>query len=907
MADLPEQRGRRAISLRTRLLVLVLVPIVGFSAFASILVLHRFQRVQAAEDAVRQVRAAVALDAVRARIAEEAIPLVSSVELVDLGAEGPSATRESGLATDLHTLFDEATARTDAAAAEARDDALARPRIEAATERLTAVRASWGAGDTPSERETSNRQLFDKYRYLVDDLSDAVDAHLATADVEGGGDTDLAHALADLRRTAHATTLAGEEVPYYLGFLSAPEGAEGPARQLFLRSWSGFQIASADVTASGQARVRSGWTAALADEQTQVVDRTLAGAVASGNHTPPDSAVLVSLSSAVVGRDDALRSVLDIAAAQAVRAAEQYRVDAQTELVKYAGATGLLLLLSVGGVLWTSRSIAAPLARLAGAARSISRGELVDVVVEGPPETRVVAHGLGAAVASLRSVQAQAQAVADGAFDDEILQRPVGGPLGGVVHASVQQILGVMRDREQLQEEMAHQATHDALTTLPNRAEALAQIDRALRRTHRTGDRVGLLFLDLDQFKTVNDSLGHVAGDAVLQTVAQRLRQRVRGVDVVARLGGDEFVVLVEPVQDEKGLLDFGQALIDTVSAPIPLLGSAESQAVIGASVGVAVSRVEAGAPLDESGEAADRLLQEAHTAAYRAKNAGRGRVEVYDDDLRQALAAQAALEDGLRRALVEDELVLHYQPVTDLETGRVRSVEALVRWQKPGEGLVPPGVFIPVAEASDLICDLGRWALKTSLTQLAEFDAAGGPGSGLKVAVNISGRHLRSPRLVDDVRSALEASGTAPQRLALEITETVMVEDDAAWARLEELRAIGVQIAIDDFGTGYTSFGQLARVPVDVLKIDRSFVDSDDPRTVELVRLVVGAARSFGLRVVAEGVEQASQVHALQAVGCDTAQGYYFSRPVSADRLPAAVTGCHEIFDATCRFEKAS
>ncbi|MEZ0493241.1 putative bifunctional diguanylate cyclase/phosphodiesterase [Kineococcus sp. TBRC 1896] len=906
MADLPEQRERRSTSLRTRLLVLVLVPVVGLSVFASILVVHRFERVRAAQDAVHQVRAAVALDAVRARIAEEAIPLVSSVELLDLDTGGQAPGDGDALAADLRDLFGQATARTDATVAQATADPLARPQVLAATERLAAVRASWGAGDTASERETSNRQLFDKYRYLVDGLSEAVDAHLATAEVEGGGDTGLEHALADLRRTARATTLAGEEVPYYLGFLSAPAGAEGASRQPFLRSWAGFQIASEDITASGQARVRSGWTAALAEEPTQVVDRTLAAAVASGSHEPPSSAVLVSLSSAVVGRDDALRSVLDTAATQAVQAAETYRADAYRELVKYAGATGLLLLLSVGGTLSTSRSIGAPLDRLAAAARSISRGELVDVAVEGPPETRVVARGLGAAVASLRSVQAQAQAVADGAFDDEILRRPVGGPLGGVVHASVQQILGVMRDRELLQEEMAHQATHDALTTLPNRGEALARIDRALRRAHRTGERVGLLFLDLDQFKAVNDSLGHVAGDAVLRTVAHRLRQRVRGVDVVARLGGDEFVVLVEPVQDVEGLVEFGQALIDTVSAPVPLPGSAESQAVIGASVGVAVSRVGAGAGPAESGEAADTLLQEAHTAASRAKDAGRGRVEVYDDDLRQTLAAQAALEDGLRRALAEDELVLHYQPVTDLRTGLVGSVEALVRWQKPGEGLVPPGVFIPVAENSDLICDLGRWALRTSLAQLAQFDASGGPGAGLRVAVNVSGRHLRSPRLVDDVRCALEASGTAPDRLALEITETVMVEDDAAWARLEELRAIGVQIAIDDFGTGYTSFGQLARVPVDVLKIDRSFVDSEDPRTVELVRLVVGAARSFGLRVVAEGVEQVSQVRALQAVGCDTVQGYYFSRPVAADRLPAAVTGCHEVFEETCRLEPA-
>ncbi|PRY11495.1 putative bifunctional diguanylate cyclase/phosphodiesterase [Kineococcus rhizosphaerae] len=904
MADLPEQRERRSISLRARLLALVLVPVLGFSAFASILVVHRFQRVQAAEDAVRQVRAAIALDAVRARVSEEAIPLVSSVELLDLSVAGGTLQARNELAVNLHTLYSGAAARTDAAVATASRNALAGPQVRDAATSLATVRASWGAGATADERLRSNRQLFDKYRFLVATLSDAVDEHLAAA-AAGGGDPQLDDAVTELQRTARATTLAGEEVPYYLGYLAAENSIQGSARGFFLRSWAGYRNASDEVSTSRHFALRNSWGTAVLTADAQTVDGTLDEAAAATTRTVPDAETLVALSTAVVGRDDALHAALRVAADRAVGVAEGYRGAAEHELVKYAAITVLLLALSLGGSLYTSRSIGRPLERLADAAGSISRGELVDVTVEGPPETRVVAHGLGAAVASLRSMQAQAQAVADGDLDDAVLHRPLGGPLGRVVHASVQQIVTAVREREELQQELAHQATHDALTTLPNRAEALAQIDRALRRTHRTGDRVGLLFLDLDQFKTVNDSLGHVAGDAVLQTVAQRLRERVRAVDVVARLGGDEFVVLVEPVTDEKGLLEFGQALIDTVSAPIPLLGSAESQAVIGASVGVAVSRVEA-APGAGGHEAADRLLQEAHTAAYRAKNAGRGRVEVYDDDLRAALAAQTAVEDGLRHALVADELVLHYQPVTDLETGRVRSVEALVRWEKPGEGLVPPGRFIPVAEGSDLVCDLGRWALRTSLRQLAEFDATGGPAAGLSVAVNISGRHLRSPRLVEDVRTALEASGTAPGRLVLEVTETVMVEDDAAWARLEELRAIGVRVAIDDFGTGYTSFGQLARVPVDVLKIDRSFVDSDDPRTVELVRLVVGAARSFGLRVVAEGTEQASQVRALQAVGCDTAQGYYFSRPVPAGRLAEAVTGCGEIFSTLGRFAEA-
>ncbi|WP_432523798.1 putative bifunctional diguanylate cyclase/phosphodiesterase [Kineococcus sp. SYSU DK006] len=897
------RRERRSISLRTRLLVLVLVPLLGFSASAGVLVTHRVQRVGAAQDAVAQLHAAVVLDGLRARVVQEAIPLVSSVELLDLAGDGLDRAR---LAGDLAGLYTDAARRTDTALALAQDDPLTRAAAREAAGRLEAVRASRGTGPTPSQRETSNRQLFDKYRYLVRQLADEVDAHLATA-AGGGDDERLEHAVRDLQRTARATTLAGEEVPFYLGLVSAPVGGTGPARSAFLASWSGFGLAAADISATSRPAVRSAWVRARAHPDARSVDATLAAAVAadaSGEGARPTSATLLDLSRAVVGRDDALRAVLDTAAAQAVEAAEAVREQSRRELVRYGGLTALLLVLSLGGVLTVSRSIAGPLARLATAARAISLGDLVDVRVEGPPEARTVARGLGAAVTSLRTVQAQAQAVADGALDSEIVRRPLGGPLGAVVHASVQQIITAVHDREQLQEDLAHQATHDALTALPNRAEALAQTDRALRRTARTGDRVGLLFIDLDQFKAVNDTLGHGAGDDVLRAVAQRLRERVRAVDVVARLGGDEFVVLVEPVADVEGLVDLGHQLIQTLGAPIAVGGhggaQGECEVRTGASVGIAVSRTGQGPEAVD----ADRLLQEAHTAAYRAKADGRGRVEVYDDELRQALAERAAVEEGLRHALAADELVLHYQPVTDLATGRVRSVEALVRWQKPGEGLVPPGRFIPVAEGSDLVCDLGRWALRTSLAQLVAFDREGGPCAGLRVAVNVSGRHLRSPRLLDDVREALAGAGIAPDRLTLEITETVMVEDRVAWARLEQLRSVGVRVAIDDFGTGYTSFGQLARVPVDVLKVDRSFVASDDPRTVELVRLVVGAARSFGLGVVAEGVEEPGQVRALQATGCDTAQGFWFARPVPAQALAAAVLGCGDAFERSRRFE---
>ena len=888
------------MSLGSRLLVLVLVPLLGFSCFAAILITHRVQQVAAAAVAAAQVRSAVVLDELRARVAEEAVPVVSAVRLVDLAAPGRPRTQ---MAVRLHSSYYAAVVRTDLALAAAQADGPAGAQARRAATRLGQVRASWGAGDTPAQREASNTRLFEKYRYLVAGLGDEVDAHLAAARAAGGG-TALAAAVVDLQSVSRATTFAGEAVPLYLGLASAQPGLDTTARRDFLESWSGYRSAGEAVSHLSAPPVRAAWSHAVSETSTATVDQVLAGAVGSADTAADLTADRVlQLNADVVDRDDALHRVLAVAAAETVAATVVDAETARRELLRFSVVTAVLLALSLAGTVLVSRSITRPLAVLAGQARSLSEGQLVDVRPAGPPEARTVAVGLADAVASLRLMQAQAQAVADGHLDDDVLARPIDGPLGAVVHASVRQITATMRDREQLQLDLAHQASHDGLTGLPNRAEALAQAERALLRARRTGERVAWVFIDLDRFKAVNDSFGHAAGDAVLRTVAQRLRSCTRGIDVVARLGGDEFVVLVERVEGgsgplgvaegQLGLVAMGRKIIEVLSAPVPLddVCGPGVEARVGASVGVAVSRPDC---LE-----ADRLLREADTAGYRAKAAGRGVVEVYDEELRRTLAAQAEVELGLRRAIDEGELVLFYQPVVDLVTGACRSVEALVRWDQPGRGLVPPGEFIPVAERSDLVCDLGRWALRTALDQLTAFDREGGPTAGLSVAVNVSGRHLRSEALLQDVRSALAASGVAPQRLTLEITETLIVEDPVAWGRLEALRDMGVRIAIDDFGTGYTSFAQLARCPVDVLKIDRSFVASDDPRTVELVRLVVGAARSFSLGVVAEGVEEPDQVRALRATGCATAQGYLFARPVPAARLAQAVSGCPGVLAA--------
>jgi diguanylate cyclase (GGDEF)-like protein len=447
------------------------------------------------------------------------------------------------------------------------------------------------------------------------------------------------------------------------------------------------------------------------------------------------------------------------------------------------------------------------------------------------------------------------------------------------MYIAIREIVASSRKREELQQELAHQAAYDSLTGLANRAHVLGLVEAALHRARRCGTQLALLCIDLDRFKAVNDTFGHSAGDEVLRAVAGRMRQVVRAGDTVGRLAGDEFVILIEPLDETTDLLDLGDRLITAVSRPIPLDGR---DVTVGLSIGAAVS--------SDGSTDADALLHHADAAAYRAKTAGRGRVEVFDEALRRQLDQQADLEHAMRTGLAAGEFVLHYQPVLDLSTGRVEGYEALIRWQRPGHGLLPPDAFIPAAEQSTLICDIGRWVLKRATRQLAQWRGADPDAGDLTVAVNISGRHLSSPSIIDDVTDALRESGVPTSALVVEITETVLVERGGTAVHLHALRALGIGISIDDFGTGYTSIGQLQHLPVDTLKIDRSFISSAGPGSAELVELMINAAHAFGLRVVAEGIEDPDQLNTLRQLACDSGQGYLFARPQTAAAfLPAA------------------
>jgi diguanylate cyclase (GGDEF)-like protein len=449
------------------------------------------------------------------------------------------------------------------------------------------------------------------------------------------------------------------------------------------------------------------------------------------------------------------------------------------------------------------------------------------------------------------------------------------------MNVAISQIAAMSRQRKLLQEELHHQASHDALTGLPNRGQALLLVNQALERARRSGDAVTVLFVDLDGFKTVNDTLGHRAGDEVLRVVARRLSSAVRHGDVAARLGGDEFVVMLEGATAVGTAAQVAERIIDALSEKIIVESGAEAR--VGASVGIATS---------PAGDVtADELVHDADQALYRAKAEGKGRHVVFGAELREELTQQAELEVALRHAIANDELRLHYQPVLDISTGSLRGQEALVRWERPGRGLVMPSGFLPVAESSDLICELDSWVLLEATRQLAAWCRAAGH-DGLVVAVNVSGRHVGRRRFLDDVVEAIALSGIRPRQLVVEVTETALAEHRTAIANLTELRRLGVAVTLDDFGTGYSRIGQLSRLPVDSVKIAREYLEAGSSANRKLLELMVQAAHNTGLHVVGVGVERPEQLELLRELGCESAQGFYLGRPMSSDELDARMVG---------------
>ncbi|MGY2064369.1 putative bifunctional diguanylate cyclase/phosphodiesterase [Blastococcus sp. SYSU DS0619] len=867
---------RRGAPLWRYLTTIVLLPLIGVVVLTGAAAQARAVEAAGAERAEEAVRTLALLDAARSGVELEMVPVLSMHVIGDPRTAAALGLPEFFLAAQRQTAAEEAArarAITDRALAQVPAGSVGAAAATEAVEDLAALRAGDDTGRLDIEA------VYLRFLDVSNDLMNAQAAAATAATAEGVPGATL-RAVQDVQTIARLAQTAGRQMPLFLGSLlvGASDGLIG-SRTAGQTSWLDYLDAQRQMETLSQEPLRSAWAEIRTSPVVEQVDAILATGLTGGSATGLPVAELVALLFQGQERSTMFTELVQAAVGEAEQlvAADRERANHQLQVVLAVGAG--LLACSAVGAFFLGRSVARALRLLAGQATKISEGSLVEVEVAGPREVRTVSAALGSAVAGLRRIQDQAQAVAHGDLDNALLDQPLPGPLGEVVHASVQQIVHSVRQREELQFALAHQATHDPLTELPNRAQALTLVTSALHRGRRSGEMTGLLFVDLDGFKTVNDGYGHAAGDEVLRQVARRLRAAVRPGDVVCRLGGDEFVVLVEPVHEEHDLLDLADRLIDSVSEPI---STGTAQVRIGASIGVAVSR--------DGGTDADVLFAEADTAAYRAKAHGRGRAEIFDETLRRQLQERAELEAAISSGLAAGEMTLAYQPVVDVASGRVAGYEALVRWDRPGVGLVPPDRFIPVAEGSRLIGDIDRWVLLQATRQLAEWRAASPAGPGEPeptVAVNISGRHLANPGVVTDVADALAASGLPPRLLVVEVTETVLVDDPVAYDHLTELRDMGVGIAIDDFGTGYTSIGQLRNMPVDTLKIDRSFVASAEPSHRELVALMIRAAHTFGLTVVAEGVEEPAQLARLKAQACDRAQGYLLYRP-----MPAAQAG---------------
>lgn len=437
-------------------------------------------------------------------------------------------------------------------------------------------------------------------------------------------------------------------------------------------------------------------------------------------------------------------------------------------------------------------------------------------------------------------------------------------------------------ERKRLQDDMQFRAYHDELTDLPNRAMFTDALARALGKAQRRGTRFALLFIDLDRFKLANDTLGHHAGDELLKGVATRLKYSVRDSDLVARLGGDEFVVLIDDPESQDDVAHIAQNLLASLARSYPV---ADREVSLTASIGISM--------YPTNGGDLATLVKNADIAMYQAKEHGRNNFQFYAAALDTLSVQRLDFEARLRNALANDEFVLHYQPIVDLESGRIVALEALLRWQDPELGLTLPGKFMPFAEETGSIVPIGRWLIERACRDLGHWRRHEPGLAHLKLAVNLSARQFLTDDVLDDVENALRAGDLPPDALELEITETVMMKDPARASRLlHALRHRGTSVAIDDFGIGHSSLAQVKRLPADCLKIDRIFIEdcANDRESGAIVRAIVVMAHNLGRRVIAEGVETEEQLALLCMLGCDMAQGWYFSAALPAENVPVLV-----------------
>ena len=607
---------------------------------------------------------------------------------------------------------------------------------------------------------------------------------------------------------------------------------------------------------------------------------------------------------------DALRASTDASSAEALLPQMDYALDVEALAAAERGVavssidawalearsrnenTLLLLIgIGVGSLLFgfvVLRSFASPLTRLRLQAERISRGELnaEPIPVAGPSDVRKVTGAINDMASTLSLVEDHMDALALAELNELPELDALPGHVGSTMKASMERVVALTSRLQTSESRLAEEARIDNLTGLPNRFAVLEYLERMLTALVAASEQpgqvqtVGVMFLDVDGFKSVNDTHGHAVGDVVLRDIAQRLRGSIRDVDFVARLGGDEFLVIVADINDPIRLVSFGERMIQEIEQPYTI---GDQLFAVSASVG---------ATMVETGDEPLSVIERADAAVYQAKRRGRRRVEMFDKELQRSIEHQAELELALRQAIQHGELRMYLQPLADLNTGLPAGAEALVRWERPGVGLVSPNDFIPIAERSGLIFELERWMLEAACRRIAEWRLMG-QGQGMRLAVNISGRHLIEGNLIADLDDAIAATGADPRLLEIELTESQLLDDVArASTVLAGVRDRGVKVAIDDFGTGYSSMTYLQKLPVDIVKIDRSFISSATTNDFDstIVDTVVTLARTLDLDVVAEGIETAEQLAYVINAGVSLGQGFLLARPVPAHEAEAVI-----------------
>jgi diguanylate cyclase (GGDEF)-like protein/PAS domain S-box-containing protein len=558
------------------------------------------------------------------------------------------------------------------------------------------------------------------------------------------------------------------------------------------------------------------------------------------------------------------------ALAEQARAAERRGDERVRALVRHSSDV-VAVIDAAGGVRWVAESVTAMLGH---APASLVGRPFVALV--HPDEAEGAAGFLERIAAEPGRVGTLSVRVHAADGSDRQLEMVADNHISDPVIGGVLLNLRDVSERLALERELRHQAFHDTLTGLANRALFEDRLTHALARARRGGTQVAVLFVDLDDFKTVNDSLGHAAGDELLRTIAGRLEGTLRAQDTAARLGGDEFAALLEDVTGEAEALEIAERVRQALE-PAATIGTREL--IPSASIGVACPVADA---------TAEEVLRNADLAMYAAKDRGKARVAGFEDAMHTRVSERLELGAQLAKALEQDELALVYQPVVELGSGTITGAEALLRWDHPTRGRLAPDRFIALAESTGAIVPIGRWVLRTACEQLRCWDGAH-PGSQLTMSVNVSTRQLSDPEFPGHVREALDATALAPQRLTLEITEHLLVEDSEHIHRqLAELKRIGVELAVDDFGTGYSALSYMGRFPVDTLKIDRSFTAGidRDPEKAGIVRAIVEMGHQLRLKIVTEGIEQAAEAAVVRGFRSDYGQGYLFSRPVEAAAL---------------------